>query len=126
MIRERRESEADRLAELAQEEYDARRQREHLLALDFSAEPAWDMLLLLYVEHRRGRPVEIDRLCAASPVAATTALRWVALLVDKRLATRLRSAGTQSRIEIALSASGVDTLDTYLRGRLRNGVRHAG
>jgi len=111
-------NEAGALAAIAREEYDARRRREQLLGLDLSSEPGWDMLLGLYVEHGRGRPVELARLHAALPVAVTTALRWIGLLIDAGFVAQRRFEENRGRIELELTPRGAATLEAYLRDRL--------
>jgi hypothetical protein len=41
------------------------------------AEPAWDMLLDLFIAHLEGRQVYVSSLCIAASVPATTALRYI-------------------------------------------------
>lgn len=106
------------LAAIAREEYDARRRRDQLLGVDLSAEPGWDMLLDLYVEHDRGQPVELARLHATLPVALTTALRWIGLLIDAGLVKQRRAEDNRDRIELELTTRGTETLEAYLRDRL--------
>ena len=51
-------------------------------------DPAWDMLLELFVAHQGGRQVSVKSLCHASGVPATTALRHLSLLEKHGLITR--------------------------------------
>ena len=80
----------------------------------FFAEPAWDMLLDLYIQHHRGQPVAVDRLCAAA-ITSTTALRWLRLLIEKELVIRSSSAEEDGIVRVALSARGVGEMERYLR-----------
>ena len=45
-----------------------------------AADPAWDMLLHLYVAYREGGALSVSSTCHSSCVPSTTALRWVTLL----------------------------------------------
>lgn len=104
---------------LAQQEYASRRSREHCFAANIFAEPAWDMLLDLYVQQHRGRPVSIHSLCIAAAVPATTALRWIGKLDDCGLVARERSARDNRVIHVALTAQGQAAMERYLAERAR-------
>ena len=104
---------------LAQQEYASRRSRERCFAANIFAEPAWDMLLDLYVQQHRGRPVSIHSLCIAAAVPATTALRWIGKLDDCGLVARERSARDNRVIHVALTAHGLAAMERYLSHRAR-------
>src|SRR3546814_2710192 len=53
-------NEQDQLAAIAQSEFHNRRRRDSLIRYDLFAEPAWDMLLDLYIEQHRGQPVRSE------------------------------------------------------------------
>ncbi|WP_168452210.1 winged helix DNA-binding protein [Sphingopyxis microcysteis] len=108
---------------LAQQEYASRRSREHCFAANIFAEPAWDMLLDLFVQHHRGRPVSIHSLCIAAAVPATTALRWIGKLDDCGLVARERSARDNRVIHVALTARGLAAMERYLGERARPAAR---
>ena len=55
-------NEQDQLAAIARSEFHNRRRRDSLIRYDLFAEPAWDMLLDLYIQHHGGQPVAVDRL----------------------------------------------------------------
>ena len=109
------DNEQDQLAAIARSEFHNRRRRDSLIRYDLFAEPAWDMLLDLYIQHHRGQPVTIDRLCMAAATASTTALRWLGLLIEKELVIRSSSAGEEGIIRVALSERGIDEMERYLR-----------
>lgn len=77
-----------RLATLASVIYQSRRKRSAHLAGSLFAEPAWDMLLDLFVSSVQGRRLSVTSLCIASDVPPTTALRWLADLEEHQLAER--------------------------------------
>lgn len=108
-------SEQDQLAAIARSEFHNRRRRDSLIRHDLFAEPAWDMLLDLYIQHHRGQPVAVDRLCAVAATAGTTALRWLGLLIEKELVIRSSSAGEDGAVRVALSDRGVSEMERYLR-----------
>lgn len=55
---------------------------------DLFADPAWDLLLDLFVAHGNGKPVSISSACIAANVPATTGLRWIAALEGRGLIER--------------------------------------
>ena len=65
-----------------------RRRRDRLFGSDLFGEPAWDMLLELYAAELAQRRECVSGLCCASGVPATTALRWITLLVNAGWVTR--------------------------------------
>ena len=66
----------------------ARRRRETLFPADLFGEPAWDILLSLYVAQAERRPVSISSACIAAAVPSTTALRWIGKLEASGLVVR--------------------------------------
>lgn len=48
-------------------------------------DPAWDMLLILFIDEANGRTVPITSACIASGVPSTTALRWIGRLHHHKL-----------------------------------------
>jgi len=59
-----------------------RRQRSEILGADSFRDPAWDMLLDLYVQHELGAGTMISALCIGSGVPQTTALRHIYRLAE--------------------------------------------
>lgn len=112
-------NEASQLAAVALAEYTNRRRRDQYFQADMFAEPAWDMLLDLYVQHYRKRPVSVHSLCIAAAVPATTALRWITKLIDHDLVLRQPSSIDNRVIHVSLTQRGVDEMEEYLRERLQ-------
>lgn len=76
------------LADFAESLYRHRRRRGRYLPEKIFAEPAWDILLDLYVNGVRGRPVSITSACIAGDIPATTGLRWLGVLEQEGLIER--------------------------------------
>ena len=94
--------------------YQSRRRRaEHFGAALFS-EPAWDMLLALYLYGQRYGHLSVTRLAEAVQVPLTTAIRWLDYLESARLVTRHNAPTDRRKVMIALSATGRTALDDYL------------
>lgn len=76
------------LADFAESLYRHRRRRGRYLPDHIFAEPAWDILLDLYINGVRGRPVSITSACIAGDIPATTGLRWLGVLEQEKLIER--------------------------------------
>lgn len=109
------DSEQRLLAAIAKSELHNRRRRDSLIRHDLFAEPAWDLLLNLYIEHHGHQPVDVERLCAAAAVPPTTALRWIGILMENDLVTLCPRAGESADAQLELSARGVEEMERYLR-----------
>lgn len=110
--------ECDRLAAIARREAQARRRRNRLIRYDFFAEPAWEMLLDLYIHRHGGRSVDARTLCAATIASPATALRWLRLLIDQGLIAWSPPGLGDSDVQITLSERGAEEIDRYLRDDL--------
>jgi hypothetical protein len=62
---------------LAVAQYDARRKRAEFVPSALLAEPAWDILLDLYIRQAQGKRTTVSSACVGAIVPATTALRWL-------------------------------------------------
>jgi len=60
----------------------AREGRGGFFSADLFADPAFDMLLFVFLEEEAGRPVETSACYRASGVPRTTAVRWINMLVS--------------------------------------------
>lgn len=89
----------DKLATIATSMYRSRRRREGYFDPALFGEPAWDMLLDLFVNKVRGARVSTTSLCLAANVPQATGLRWVAQLEEHGL-TRRFSAPDDARLKL--------------------------
>ena len=104
--------------------YRIRRARDEVFP-GFFAEASWDMLLDLYEQRRRGRPVTISSACLASAVPPTTALRHLDVLADAGLVERRRCPHDARSTYVELSAKGADMIDGWVISALRVLLRWA-
>lgn len=93
------------LADFAESLYRHRRRRGRYLPEKIFAEPAWDILLDLYVNGVRGRPVSITSACIAGDIPATTGLRWLGVLEQEDLIEREVSK-TDARVTLVRLTAG--------------------
>lgn len=80
--------ERSKVAALADSVRRMRMRRNELFGAPLFRDPAWDMLLELYVADECGRTVSVSSLCYASGVPPSTALRQVARLEQHGLIER--------------------------------------
>lgn len=117
-------SEADLVA-IARRISQWRRKRDAILAPLVFADPEWDILLDLYVEHGRGRPVTMSSLCIAAAVPTSTAARCIHAMVERGALIKSRDADDTRRLVIALADDTRQKLRAWLlqvaRGRMGAG-----
>lgn len=91
----------------------SRSQREKFFTNNLFSDPAWDMLLELYLSEIVQRRVTISGLCLASKAPSTTALRWLSFLESKGLVDRTSDPLDKRRYFISLSVKGSQAMDEY-------------
>lgn len=112
--REPSELSPKRLLALARMIYRARRGRAEVFAAELFADPAWDILLDLFIAELCGKHVSTTRLCLAAAVPATTAHRYVAHLESMGLVTRA-SCETDGRVQLrSMTPKGFRLMREYL------------
>lgn len=77
-------------------------------------EPAWDVLLDLFVATEQNRDISVSSACLASCVPQTTALRWIGLLEKRGLVTRMDDALDHRRTFLRLTPKGYQLMMRYL------------
>ncbi len=103
------------LAEKAQQTYLARRARAEFFGdADLFGEPAWDILLDLYIADVNGKPVSVSSACIGSASPSTTGLRWLGILAEKQLIVREHDPKDQRRVLVRLSDQALSAMDSYL------------
>lgn len=93
----------------------SRRLREDLFGAEMFADPAWDMLLHLFVNAERGRAVPVSYLCVASGVPQSTALRWVDTLARVGMVTRRPDPRDARRNLVELTDEAIRLMRVQLR-----------
>lgn len=88
-----------------------RMRRNELLGAPLFRDPAWDMLLELYVAHDQGRDLSVSSVCYASGVAPTTALRHLQRLEEHGLIEREGDRGDNRRLFVRLTARAVGGIE---------------
>ena len=91
----------------------ARRLRARFFDEELFADPAWDMLLELFLAELAQRRVAVSSLCIASAVPATTALRWIKALAQKGLIVRHGDPFDGRRVYVELTPEASQSLRAY-------------
>lgn len=102
--------------ERAEALYELRRVRDVFFGsnADLFCEPAWDMLLDIFIAQERGRKLSVSDTCMGSGVPTTTALRWISVLEGRGLIEKIRDSQDARRSFVRLTGPGYDTLRLYL------------
>ncbi|QFT77818.1 winged helix DNA-binding protein [Erythrobacter sp. THAF29] len=101
-------------ARIARAIYDNRRKRDGIFGTsELFGEPAWDILLDLYVAEAEGKAVSVSSACIGSASPSTTGLRWLGVLSEAGLVAREHDPEDQRRVLVRLSAKGLEAMDRY-------------
>lgn len=80
---------------------------------DLFGEPAWDMLLDLFIAAELGKQISVSSLCIASAVPPTTALRWITILESQSLIARRDDPADSRRVFISLTTNAHSKLKAH-------------
>jgi len=103
-----------RAASLAKQIRLARTARNAILNDNLFAEPAWDILLSLYVAMHEGYRMNVSAVCNESGVGDTTALRWIDRLIEIGLVRRHRNPLDNRSSFVELADEGMRKMDDIL------------
>jgi DNA-binding MarR family transcriptional regulator len=104
----------EKLATIASSIYRARRRRTKLFDKNMFSEPAWDMLLDLFINGVRGLRVSSTSLCHAADVPVPTGLRWIILLENKGLLRRQPGPHDGRVAFLEISDRGTELMRKYV------------
>lgn len=106
---------------LAMRAYDERRARDRIFpSNDLFGEPAWDILLDLYIAYSKGKAISVSSACSASHAPATTALRWLGVLAERKMVVREADDEDHRRVLVSLSATGLGAMERYFERLVQN------
>lgn len=91
-----------------------RRERSALFGPGLFGEPAWDMLLELYLAELRYVRMSISGLCRLIDVPSTTALRWIAKLESAELVVKQGDPRDARKSWLKLTELGFARLDSVI------------
>jgi hypothetical protein len=99
---------------LARQAYALRRKRAAIFGNpELFGEPAWDILLDLYVAHADGKPVSVSSACIGSAAPPTTGLRWLGVLAEEGLVVRENYADDHRRVLVRLTRAGITAMERF-------------
>lgn len=96
----------------------ARRARSSLFDANLFADPAWDILLDLYLANEEQRRVCVSSACIAAAVPSTTALRWITRLETCGLVEREPDRSDARRSFLRLAGSAHHALTAWIDAHL--------
>ncbi len=96
-------------------DYSNRRQRSRFFPEDLFAEPAWDLLLDLFLARLEGKMITVTSACIAADVPVSTALRWISVLEAQGLVKRSRNVGDQRSTWVRLTDRAANAMIEYTR-----------
>jgi len=100
----------------------ARAARRTFFSPDLFADPAWDILLELYVLRYEQQRISVSSLCIAAAVPPTTALRWIDKLHSENMIQRIRDPLDGRRVWVEISERAFETMDDYFVSLSDNGI----
>lgn len=113
------------LVRLAKHQYAMRRRRDAMFE-ELAGEPAWDMLLDLFIQEAEGRKTPIKNLCLASCAPTSTAMRWIDRLLKLGLVEKKGDDGDGRRSLVRLSERGRGSVSAILGGLANQGCPQDG
>jgi|GEM_PF-2673429 len=103
-----------RLCALAKEMRKMREARNQFFGRDAFDDPAWDILLALYIARCEGRLITVSQLCFCASVRPTDALRTVSALCDETLIERELANDNDEKVYMCLSSKGLAMTHNWL------------
>jgi hypothetical protein len=99
---------------LARKAYALRRKRASLFGnADLFGEPAWDILLDLFIAQGEGKQVSVSSACIGSASPPTTGLRWLGILADEGLILRENDPADHRRVLVRLTPAGTAAMERF-------------
>ena len=118
-IRSERDNPMDRAEKLAMQVFAVQEARRRLLPEAQSADPAWDLLVALYLADKSGVRHTIGRMIELSGASATTGLRHIDLLEAAGLVIREQDKNDRRSFFLLLSSKGRRAVDKVFSQALR-------
>jgi DNA-binding MarR family transcriptional regulator len=100
---------------LARHMYDLRRRRDLRFGADLFSEPAWDLLLYLYIAGNGRGAICVSDACYGAAAPLTTALRWLRQLEETGLIVREDDPADARRVYVRLSAKAAKKMRKLLK-----------
>ncbi|NJS14758.1 MAG: hypothetical protein HC788_09330 [Sphingopyxis sp.] len=92
---------------------DRKSRRDHFANPNFFGEPAWDILLDLYIHQVRNQAVTVRSTIIGSGASSQTAMRWLEILEAEDLIRSEHDPGDANCVLLRLTAEGYEGLTRY-------------
>lgn len=102
------------LTRLARQIKGSRNQRDRFFDANLFGEPAWDILLTLFIADTEGYRMSVSEVIDASNVPSTTALRWIGRMIDTDIVFRYPSRTDKRTIYVSLTKAGFARMSSLL------------
>lgn len=106
----------------ARDIYRQRRRRQEFFNGDLFSEPAWDMLLDLYIAGCEGKQVSTTSACIGASVPVATGLRWLQLLESEGLIERRTDPTDGRRTFVSLTTLAYRSMNRYFDADMTGAV----
>jgi DNA-binding MarR family transcriptional regulator len=93
-----------------------RKLRERAFGADLFSDPAWSILIELYVALSEDTPMSVGNACIASALPLTSALRLCQQLQERKIVIRERDSDDRRRVLLRLSDTAYQALTHVLAG----------
>ncbi|MGZ8975999.1 MAG: winged helix DNA-binding protein [Allosphingosinicella sp.] len=98
----------------ARRRYKQRRIRDRSLGEHLFRDPAWDILLDLYVADAEGKRISISSACGAAGIPTATGLRWLAKLEKEALIERTPAGSDGRTVYVTLTVQAREKMTGLL------------
>lgn len=104
----------DRCFAMAKAWVSADRARDRAFGADLFSDPAWTILLHLYIGQRSGQPCSVASLCVGSNLPQSTGLRWILALERTGMVIRNVDPLDRRRMLVSLTANATEKMESAL------------
>ena len=98
----------------AKDLYKERLARRRYFSANLFGEPAWDILLDLYIAEKENRVTSVTSACLGAQVPQTTAIRWIRMLEQEGLVVRDQDRHDGRRRLLRMSEKGYARMTGYI------------
>lgn len=98
----------------AKDLYKERLARRRYFSANLFGEPAWDILLDLYIAEKENRVTSVTSACLGAQVPQTTAIRWIRMLEQEGLVLRDQDRHDGRRRLLRISEKGYARMTGYI------------
>ncbi|GAA4024872.1 hypothetical protein GCM10022280_27200 [Sphingomonas swuensis] len=102
--------------ELARDERDKRQERQRHFARALFGEPAWELLLAIFISEGEGRSLALSKAAELIDHPLTTTIRWVEYLEASGLLIRERFGADRRVINIRPTTRAIAQIEAYFLG----------